>query len=214
MRVPPALVSPAATLLYRAWVQTLRFDDGGGLQRILAAVASGRPVMLAFWHADLFALGSYGVRFLPGRVATIVSDSREGELVSQIINRVGYATARGSSTRGGLKAMLGLKNFMKQGRIGVVTLDGPRGPRHAVKEGAVYLAHRSGAVLFPVCSKLHGMHEFQSWDRFQLPWPFTRCQVGVGQAMAFTEAKDDPGMLARESLRLQTAMHATRRSMD
>ncbi len=216
MHISPNLISPALTLLYRAWIHSLRFDDGGGLKRITAAVDSGRPVMLAFWHAELFALAGFGVRYLPDRLATVVSDSSDGELVAQVITRIGYGTARGSSTRGGLKALIGLKKHMEQGRIGAITVDGPRGPRHRVKDGAVYLAQRTGALLFPMRSMPLGMHVFErSWDSFQLPWPFVRCLVRVGQAMEFqSEKKVTPGMLAREGLRLEMAMHDTLPSAD
>jgi len=216
MRISPNLMSPVLTLLYKAWIHSLRFDDGGGLRSIEEAADSGHPVILAFWHAELFALAGYGVCFLPGRLATVVSDSRDGELVAQIITRIGYGTARGSSTRGGLKALVGLKKHMEQGRIGAITVDGPRGPRHKVKDGAVYLAHSTGALLLPVRSKPLAMHVFQrSWDRFQLPWPFARCLVRVGQALEFqSEKKATPEMLAREGLRLETAMHDTLPSAD
>jgi lysophospholipid acyltransferase (LPLAT)-like uncharacterized protein len=215
MRISPDLVSPLLALVYRVWIQTLCFEDEGGLKRIAEAADSGRPVVLAFWHAELFALGSYCARYLPGRLATIVSESSDGELVAQIIRRIGYGTARGSSTRGGMKALSGLKDYMEQGRIGVITVDGPRGPRHKVKDGAAYLAHRTGALLFPLRSKPLGMHVFErSWDHFQLPWPFARCLVRVGQALEFQGGKTSPEMLVRDGLRLETAMHDTLPSAD
>ena len=153
MRINPSLISPVLTVLYRAWIRSIRFQDGGGPMAIRAAADSGRPVMLAIWHSELFALTGYGMRVLDGRLATVVSDSRDGEIIAQVLERIGYGTARGSSTRGGLKALMALKRHMERGRIGVITVDGPRGPRHQVKDGAVYLAQRAGALLFPVRSR-------------------------------------------------------------
>jgi len=207
MRINPSLISPALTVLYRAWVRSIRFDDGGGPKTILDAVDSGRPVLLAIWHSELFALTGYGMCRLNGRLATVVSESRDGEIIAQVLERIGYGTARGSSTRGGLKALIALKRHMEQGRIGVITVDGPRGPRHKVKDGAVYLAHRTGALLIPVRSRPASMHVFErSWDKFQLPMPFTRCPVYFGQPLEFLHEKLTPELLASEGARLEKAL--------
>lgn len=209
MRINPSLISPALTVLYRAWVRSIRYDDHGGPQEIEAAVATGRPVLLAIWHAELFALTGYGMCRLDGRLATVVSESRDGEIIAQVLERIGYGTARGSSTRGGLKAIIALKRHMDQGRIGVITVDGPRGPRHKVKDGAVYLAHKTGALLIPVRSRPSAKHVFErSWDRFELPRPFCRCPVYFGKPLEFLDAKATPEMLSREGLRLEEALHA------
>jgi len=207
MRINPSLISPALTVLYRAWIRSIRFQDGGGPTAIRVAADSGRPVMLAIWHSELFALTGYGMRVLDGRLATVVSDSRDGEIIAQVLERIGYGTARGSSTRGGLKALMALKKHMERGRIGVITVDGPRGPRHQVKDGAVYLAQRAGALLFPVRSRPERMHVFErSWDKFQLPMPFCRCPVYFGEPLEFPSEKLTPETLAFESVRLQAAL--------
>jgi lysophospholipid acyltransferase (LPLAT)-like uncharacterized protein len=209
MHINPSLISPALTLLYRAWIRSIRFDDGGGPETINRAAATGRPVMLAIWHAELFALTGYGMRYLDGRLATVVSESRDGELIAQVLERIGYGTARGSSTRGGLKALIGLKKHMERGLIGVITVDGPRGPRHKVKDGAVYLAGRTGALLIPVRSRLSALHVFErSWDHFEVPAPFCRCKVHFGQPLEFSSEKPTPELLARDGKRLEAAMAA------
>jgi len=208
MHISPSLITPALTVLYRAWVRSIRFEDGGGPKAINEAAYSGRPVMLAVWHSELFALTGYGMCRMHGRLATVVSDSRDGEIIAQVLERTGYETARGSSTRGGFKALIALKRHMEQGRIGVITVDGPRGPRHKVKDGAVYVAHRSGALLFPVRSRPASLHVFErSWDKFQLPMPFTSCPVYFGEPLEFPYEKMTPELLAREGERLEKAMH-------
>lgn len=210
MHINPSYLSPALTVLYRAWINSIRFDDGGKFQALLDTADSGRPVMLAIWHSELFALTGFGMTRAGGRLATVVSDSRDGELIAQVLERIGYATARGSSTRGGLKALIALKRHMEHGRIGVITVDGPRGPRYKVKDGAVYLAHRAGALLFPVRSQPLSMHVFErSWDKFELPLPFCRCPLFFGKPLEFGDEKITPEMLAREGLRLEQALHAT-----
>jgi len=209
MRIKPNLISPALTLLYRAWAGSIRYDDCGELHVILDALAIGRPVMLAIWHAELFSLIGYGISRLDGKVATVVSDSRDGEIIAQVLERIGYGTARGSSTRGGLKALIALRRYIDQGRIGVITVDGPRGPRHKVKDGAVYLAHKTGALLFPVRSRPAVKHVFEhSWDRFELPMPFCRCPVHFGAPLEFSGDKPTPELLDQGKLRLEVALHA------
>ena len=207
MRINPSLISPLVTVLYRAWVRSIRYDDSGSRQEIIDVLATGRPVLLALWHSELFALTGYGARNHAGRVATVVSESRDGEIIAQVLERIGYATARGSSTRGGLKALIALKRHMEQGKIGVITVDGPRGPRHKVKDGAVYLAHRTGALLFPVRSRPSSMHVFErSWDKFQLPMPFCRCAVFFGTPLEMPVEKLTPEMLALQGVRLEEAL--------
>jgi hypothetical protein len=209
MRINPNLISPALTLLYWAWTRSIRYDDRGGLRVVLDALGTGRPVMMAIWHAELFSLIGYGVSRLDGMLATVVSDSRDGEIIAQVLERIGYGTARGSSTRGGLKALIALRRHMDQGRIGVITVDGPRGPRHKVKDGAVYLAHKTGALLFPVRSRPAAKHVFErSWDRFELPMPFCRCPVYFGDPLEFPGNKPTPELLEQGRLRLEEALHA------
>lgn len=207
MRISPSFVSPVLTLVYKAWVRSIRFDSRGRLPQLLEALDSGRPCMLAIWHSELFALTGYGSLVIPGRLATVVSQSNDGEIIAQVLERIGFATARGSSTRGGLKALMGLKKLMEQGLLGVITVDGPRGPRHKVKDGAVYLAHRTGALLFPVRSRPSSLHVFErSWDKFQLPLPFCRCPVFLGDALEFSEEKPTPELLAQGGARLEAAL--------
>lgn len=210
MKIDPVLVAPPLTILYRLWIRSLRYRMVSGRERLQAAVDSGRPVMLAIWHEELFALTGLGITLMRDRLATVVSDSRDGELIARVLVRIGFETARGSSTRGGLKALQQLRRSMEQGRIGVITVDGPRGPRQKVKDGAVYLAQRAGALLFPVRSRLSRLHVFErSWDHFQLPMPFSACDVHLGEPLEFPEGKLDAEALAGGNRRLEEAMAAT-----
>lgn len=206
MRINPKAVGPPLALLFRLWVRSIRY----GLEQFQAVepyLSQDRPVMLAILHEELFALTGYGARFLRGKVATMASDSRDGEIISQVLERIGYCVARGSSTRGGLKAMQQFKKFMLQGRIGVLTVDGPRGPRRKPKEGAVYLAQRAGAVLVPVRAQCSSAWVFEkSWDHFQLPKPFCTCTLRFGPALEFQEGKLASEDLARETGRLERAL--------
>lgn len=208
MRIDPVLVAPALTALYRMWIGTMRYQDSGQLTPIRTCLNEGRPVMLAIWHEELFALTGYGTTVLPGRFATVVSDSRDGELIAQVLVRIGFVTARGSSTRGGLKALNQLRQHMLDGRIGVITVDGPRGPRQVAKDGAVYLAQKANAKLFPVRCRPSSAFVFKrSWDHFQLPRPFCTCDVHIGAPLEFAPGKMSAEDLHAGSQRLGQALH-------
>jgi lysophospholipid acyltransferase (LPLAT)-like uncharacterized protein len=210
MRFDPARVAPALMALYRLWVRSIRYNDGGSLDPVRACLDAGRPVVLAIWHEELFSLIGYGTTVLPGRFATVVSDSRDGELITQVLLRIGFATARGSSTRGGLKALNQLRQHMTDGRIGVITVDGPRGPRQVAKDGAVYLAQKANALLFPVRGRPSSLHVFKrSWDHFQLPLPFCACEVRFGEPLEFPTGKMSSEELHRGSQRLAQALRDT-----
>lgn len=210
MRFDPDRISPALTVLYRLWVWTIRFKKSKNFDMIRSCLDSGRPILLAIWHEELFALTGFGTTVLAGRLATVVSDSRDGELIAQVLQRIGFATARGSSTRGGLKALNQLRQHMAAGRIGVITVDGPRGPRQEAKDGAAYLAQKAGALLFPVRSRPSSCYVFtRSWDHFQLPLPFCACEVLIGAPLEFAPGKISSEELQKGSQRLAQALADT-----
>ncbi|GKT32820.1 lysophospholipid acyltransferase family protein, partial [Aduncisulcus paluster] len=81
----------------------------------------------------------------------MASDSKDGQIITEVLERIGYEVARGSSTRDGLKAMLGVARVMrKKGKIGAITMDGPKGPRHEVKSGILAIAQKTGASIIPM----------------------------------------------------------------
>jgi hypothetical protein len=207
MRINPVRFAAPVTWLYSLWIQSIRYDDNGFMRAIEMSLATGKPLMLAIFHEELFALTGLGMRFLHERTATVASDSRDGELIARVLERIGFKVARGSSTRGGLKAMLQLKRFMDQGRIGVMTVDGPRGPRRKPKDGTIFLTQKAGALLIPV--RAHCPDRWvaeKSWDKFQIPKPFSTCHVHFGQPMKVTQEKLNEDLLIKENERLEQAL--------
>lgn len=204
LKVDPALLAGPLTVLARLWAASLRFSIQGE-ERLDQAVAQGRRVVVALWHDELVGATFYGYR--KGlRPATVVSRSRDGELIARVLTGLGYATARGSSHRGGLSALRGAVRLLEEGRVMTVTVDGPRGPRHVAKEGAVYLASRCGALILPMRVAYGFGHVFaRSWDRFQLPWPGSRVQVRLGEPFAVPQSLDAAG-LDEYRLRLERAL--------
>jgi lysophospholipid acyltransferase (LPLAT)-like uncharacterized protein len=166
-------------LLLRLWGRTLRVDwDLPPAVRALEE--KGRHLIYSFWHAHILTL-AYTHR---GRGAVVlISRHGDGEIIAQIIHRLGYGTVRGSTSRGGLKALLQMAQAGKQGHPLGVSPDGPRGPRHVLQPGLLVIAKRSGLPIIPLSAGARRERLLQSWDRFQLPHPFTRVRIVVGQPL-------------------------------
>ncbi|MGE4298549.1 MAG: lysophospholipid acyltransferase family protein [Desulfovibrionaceae bacterium] len=203
MRIDPALFAPLLSLVCRLWTATLRITYENQIASERAA-AQGRKLVFALWHDELFACFSAKPKDIS--LVAVVSSSADGELLAGPLERQGVRCARGSSSKGGLKAMREIMKIMEAtGRHGVITVDGPRGPRHQAKEGALYLAHKSGAAIVPVRSFMARRYVFRkAWDQFQLPLPFSRVRVVFGDPydLAPTD-KLTTEYLAQETRRLE-----------
>jgi len=179
----PWWLEPAAAagaMLVRALGATWRVDRSG-LAAFDAAIAEGRRCIFAFWHARLLPL----VWTHRGRGAVVlVSRHRDGQLITRIVERLGYATSRGSSTRGGEEGVMDMLRRAREGRLLAITPDGPRGPAGTLKPGLVYLASRSGLPIVPVAAASRSCWRLRSWDRFRIPRPFTRVVVAYGDPIA------------------------------
>ena len=208
MKLPidPTCFVPLITGIFKLWTKTLRFEPRGDFHTFKNMLDTGQPMVLALWHGELFPATAYGYTLTP-RLVTFVSQSRDGEVIARVIERFGHVTVRGSSTRGGVKALLQAKRVMeREKRTAVVTVDGPRGPRHKAKDGAIFLAQRAKAKIIPLRAYPCKATTFNSWDKFILPWPFTRCPVYFGEPMEVTEEKLEKDVLARERARLEERM--------
>jgi hypothetical protein len=200
-------LAPSISIIYKLWICSLRHQDRGSFITILRRHAAGQHFILCLWHEELFAITGYG--FTKTRdLVTIVSQSRDGELITRVLHTLGHATARGSSSRGGLKAIFQAKRIMeREKRMAVFTIDGPQGPRRVPKDGPIVLAQLTGAKIVPIRAFPRHMLVFKkSWDHFQLPYPFTTCLVHVGTPYEVTQNKLTKPVLAMERERLAEAM--------
>lgn len=197
---PPWLVAPVTNILYRIWCSTLRIRETGR-EAADTLEASGQPLMLCLWHDELFALMHVRRQF---KIVTVVSRSNDGEYLARLLQALGLVTARGSSSRGGLSALLQASRLMRdKGYTGCITVDGPRGPRHEAKPGAVFLAIRTPAHIVPIRLFPHKAKVFRSWDRFQLPLPFSRVDIVWGEPYLPETTSLDEEHLQIECSRLQ-----------
>ena len=148
------------------------------MQHLDAIVASGRQPVMAFWHGRILPATFY---FRRRGIVVITSENFDGEWIARIIERFGYGTARGSTTRGGRKAMVQLVRDMKAGKPAGFTLDGPRGPARVAQPGAVWLASATGNPMLPFHLEAASAWTLRSWDRTQIPKPFTGVSLVVGE---------------------------------
>jgi lysophospholipid acyltransferase (LPLAT)-like uncharacterized protein len=174
-----AAIAAVGYPLIHALGRTLRWRVQG-LEHFDAIVASGRQPVMAFWHARILPAAFY---FRNRGIVVITSENFDGEWIARIIERFGYGTARGSTTRGARKAMRGLVRDMEHGRPAGFTVDGPRGPARVVQPGAVWLAKVTGNPVLPFHLEASASWVVRSWDRTQIPKPFATVALVVGEPM-------------------------------
>ena len=192
--------------LIQLWVRTLRFklEDHGGV------VASGleHPFIFAVWHNRLLLLPSIFRRFLsPRHAAALISASRDGDLLAAMVERFGYGTIRGSSSRHGASALLQLTEVFEAGTHIVITPDGPRGPVYQLGQGIIFLAQKCQAQVVPASLEFSGCWRVKSWDRFIIPHPFATVRVIFGVPIRIAETQT-PEEFEAERMRLQNAVMA------
>ncbi|MFN2475928.1 MAG: lysophospholipid acyltransferase family protein [Chthoniobacterales bacterium] len=190
--------------LLQLWARTLRFeiDDRAG---VLGTPPAPRYIG-ACWHNRLFVLPHVIRRYLPQRRGVgLISASRDGAILADIVQRFGFDVVRGSSSRKGVGAMLQLADVMANGRDAVITPDGPRGPAYEIGPGIVFLAQKSGAAVVPINMEYSSCWRLKSWDRFILPRPFStvRAVFGTPHIVPATATDEE---FEFERVRLQNAM--------
>ena len=169
-----------------------------GLAYFEAIVASGRQPVMAFWHGRILPATYF---FRKRGIVVITSENFDGEWIAGIIERFGYGTARGSTSRGGMKALLQLSRDMAAGRPAGFTVDGPRGPARVAQPGAVWLAKATGNPVLPFHLEADRHWTLRSWDRTQIPRPFATVALAVGEPFSVPAEADDSGVeAARQTL--------------
>lgn len=177
-------------LAVRAWFATIRLRWYGGTYVHPDPRHRGNAIYV-FWHQRLLCFTYTHGRF---RGHVLVSRSKDGEVLARVMARLGFSPVRGSSHRGGSEAMRALLAEAQGGYDFGITPDGPRGPRQMFKVGAVFLASRSGLPIVPITVAYRRYWQLRSWDRFQLPWPFTHGVIHVGVPITVPPGLDDAGL--------------------
>jgi lysophospholipid acyltransferase (LPLAT)-like uncharacterized protein len=201
-RAQVACIAGLGYPLISALGHTLRFRVEG-MEHYDAIIRSGHQPVMAFWHGRILPATFY---FRRRGIVVITSENFDGEWIARIIERFGYGTARGSTTRGGRRAMVQLVRSMRAGKAAGFTLDGPRGPARLAQPGAVWLAHATGNPILPFHLEAERAWTLRSWDRTQIPKPFASVALVVGEPIAVaTDAADEQLESARVKLELRLA---------
>lgn len=174
------------------------------MEPLHAARAANRRVIFALWHGELLPLLW---QHRGENIAIVISEHRDGEIVARIAESLGYATVRGSSSKGGSRALIGLMREIDAGRDGAITPDGPRGPARVFAPGAAVASQRTGAFIVPIRAAASRSWRLKSWDRFLIPKPFARVDVSYGELTVVEAAS--PRDAAAQAPRLQALLDAT-----
>jgi lysophospholipid acyltransferase (LPLAT)-like uncharacterized protein len=177
----------------------------------LKNLIKSRKYILAIWHSRIL-LVSY--LFKGTNASILVSRSDDGEIIARILQAQGQKTVRGSTRKGGLRAMSRLIKDLKTKRCpGSVIPDGPQGPRFQVQPGVIMLAKKTGYPIIPVSYSAKKIKVFSSWDRFILPYPFTRCRLVYGKLIS-VPANADPIGLENCRIALESELNRITKSAD
>jgi lysophospholipid acyltransferase (LPLAT)-like uncharacterized protein len=190
--------------LYRAWARTLRLQVEDPHDAI--GFVKRQPVIFAIWHNRLLMLPRVFDPVFPTRQSFgLISASRDGDFIATFIERSGYGTIRGSSSRKGVLALRQLVDTLAADGNVLLTPDGPRGPVYQASPGIVFLAQKSGAPIVPIHMEYSSCWRMKSWDRFVVPRPFAKLRAIFGAPVHIPPLKDSEEF-ERERLRLQNAM--------
>ena len=167
--------------------KTIRYETDAW-ENVEKIERAGKIPIYSFWHNRIFA-GTYFFR--ERGIVIITSQSFDGEYIARFIQRFGYGAVRGSSTRGGVGALVEMIRLSKKGLPMGFSVDGPRGPRYVAKTGAVLLAKKTGNPLMPFVFECEKFWTLNNWDKMQIPKPFTRAKLFIGEPIYVAKDADE-----------------------
>jgi lysophospholipid acyltransferase (LPLAT)-like uncharacterized protein len=194
-------ITSAATPVIRLLGSTYRWRVDG-YRHYESIVASGRQPIFAFWHGRILPATLF---WRDRGIVVITSQNFDGEWIAGIIRRFGYGTARGSSSRGGARALVQLRRDLAAGKPAAFTIDGPRGPARVAQPGAVFLSGATAQPLLPFHIEASRYWTAGRWDQTQVPKPFARVAVAIGEPMIVPDTNEDTVERVRVELEARLA---------
>jgi lysophospholipid acyltransferase (LPLAT)-like uncharacterized protein len=190
----PTFIGNFAHCISQLLVKTLRVEI-----YVHPKVEIERQYIYGFWHDKQFApiMLLAKSQLGQGKHACLVSASGDGEMLSAWLKRLGYHLIRGSSSRKALSSLVNLIAATKEGYSVGITADGPRGPRYFAKTGAAFIAYKAGVGLVPIGVAYSSKWQFdRSWDKYQLPRPFAKTIIYIGEPLTITDISEMESVLA------------------
>jgi len=179
-----------------------------GLEHLQFEGNGKRPIM-AFWHGRVLTATYY---FRGRGIVVMISENFDGEWIARIIEQFGFRTSRGSTTRGGQRALLRLKREMDRGQPSGFAVDGPRGPARQAQPGAIWLAKLTGNPVVPFHMEASRYWTLKSWDRTQIPKPFATVALAVGAPIEVPHEADEAVLEAKRVEVEQSLLELERRA--
>ena len=205
-RAKAAAIAAAAYPLTAALGRTLRWriDGAGHFDELMKA---GRPPILALWHGRILPATLY---WRDRGIVAMTSENFDGEWIARLMARFGFQAARGSTSRGGSRALVQLRRELAAGRAAAFTVDGPRGPARSAQPGAVWLAGATGHPVLPFHLEADRSWTARSWDGSMVPKPFSTTAIAIGDPMTVTGTAEDAVEQARQDLERRLGLLETR----
>jgi lysophospholipid acyltransferase (LPLAT)-like uncharacterized protein len=201
-RLRVALITTVGGLVLRLLGSTWRIRRIGN-EHFDSMLARNEPFIVVFWHGEIIPV----TWIHRGRgLAPLISKHADGEIIARIVEGLGYRTVRGSTTRGGVRALLEAAQYVNDGVSVGFTPDGPRGPRHVFAPGALIVAQRTGKPIIALGATASRAWRLKSWDRHLIPKPFATVTVKYSTPQ-FVEAADARDAVNEQS-RFETLLGA------
>lgn len=178
-----AIAGPLVSILARTW----RIEFAGSYQDWRSLADGHKPYVLLAWHEAMLPLLWHHRK---RGMTIVVSEARDGRYLAAYARRLGFREARGSSSRGGVRAMLGAVKALQGGGSAAFTPDGPRGPRREFKGGGVLAAQRGEAPIVSVHAHSRNAWRLKSWDRMLIPKPFARVRIAYAEVFAVAQGPE------------------------
>jgi lysophospholipid acyltransferase (LPLAT)-like uncharacterized protein len=191
-----AAIAALGTPVIEALGGTYRWHEHGG-ERFAEVNRSGKPPILALWHGRILAATLY---FRDRGVIAMTSENFDGEWVARIMRRFGYGAARGSTSRGGPRALVQLRRDMAAGHSAAFTVDGPRGPARVAQPGAVWLAGATGHAILPFHIEASKFWTVNSWDSHQVPKPGSDVAIAIAHPLFVPDTEETTVEQKRDEL--------------
>ena len=188
-------VGRIGTVISRGWIKTLRIRWLGEFARRGNSVTTPVPAIYVFWHQRVIGMTA------TCRVGcgVLVSESSDGEMIAQVLSRLGFRPLRGSTSRGGTRAVLEALRKDPQRFTVAITPDGPRGPSQEFQNGAIYLASRKQVPIYPMTVVSSRSYRLSTWERILVPAPFSRVLARLGEPIHVPPGLDRAGIEAHAS---------------
>ena len=204
-----AIIRPVVKFLIAIFWWTCRVEKIIGDEHAQKLIATGQPIIPCYWH-QMHIFGSWYMRKLQKRglkIGFLISPSVDGEVPAKIVESWGAVAIRGSSNRTGARALKDMYNTIVKDKVSpVTTSDGPTGPVHKFKQGAIMLAQLTQSPMLPIAYMASRYWELKTWDKFIIPKPFSRIVIAVGEPHSI-EKKSNAEKLEEERVKMETTMN-------